>query len=75
MIHGETDTKYGTQLQHVCCAHFTLLSLDLNFRVGQVRLSRPRQVTQRVGVGMKPGVGHKGPEEVDQSLGGHAPLQ
>ena len=32
-------------------------------------------MTQRVRVGMKPGVGHEGPEGVDQSLGGRAPLQ
>ena len=36
--------------------------------VGQVGSSRPRPVTQRVGVGMKPGVGHKGPEGVDVHL-------
>ena len=35
------------------------------FGVGQVGSSRLRPVTQRVGVGMKLGVGHKGPEGVD----------
>ena len=45
-----------------------LHSLVPIFGVGQVGLSRPRPVTQRVGVGMKPGVGHEGPEGVDVHL-------
>ena len=52
-----------------------LHSLVPRFGVGQVGSSRPRPVTQRVGVGMKLGVGHESPEGVDRSLGGHAPLQ
>ena len=52
-----------------------LHSLVPRFGVGQVGSSRLRPVTQRVRVGMKPGVGHEGPEEVDQSPGGRAPLQ
>ena len=58
------DTEYRTQLQLVgalCPLH----SLVPRFGVGQVGSSRPRPVTQRVRVGMKPGVGHKGPEGVD----------
>ena len=51
-----------------------LHSLVPRFGVGQIRSSRPRPVTQRVRVGMKPGVGHEGPEGVDQSPGGRAPL-
>ena len=42
-----------------------LHSLVPRFGVGQVGSSRPRPVTQRVRVGMKPGVGHEGPEGVD----------
>ena len=52
-----------------------LHSLVPRFGVGQVGSSRPRPVTQRVGVGMKPGVGHEGPKGVDRSPGGRAPLQ
>ena len=52
-----------------------LHSLIPRFGVGQVRSSRPRPVTQRVRVGMKLGVGHEGPEGVDRSPGGRAPLQ
>ena len=56
-------------------ALYPLHSLVPRFGVGQVGSSRPRPVTQRVGVGMKPGVGHEGPRGVDRSPGGRAPLQ
>ena len=46
-------------------ALFPLHFLVPRFSVGEVGSSRWRLVTQRVGVGMKPGVGHKGPEGVD----------
>ena len=67
----------GHEVQDLASAHVLhpLHSLVPRFGVGQVRSSRPRPVTQRVGVGMKLGVGHEGPKEVDQSPGGHAPLQ
>ena len=52
-----------------------LHSLVPRFGVGQVGSSRLRPVTQRVGVGMKLEVGHEGPEGVDRSPGGRAPLQ
>ena len=57
------------------CVLCPLHSLVPRFGVGQVGSSRPRPVTQRVGVGMEPGVGHEGPGGVDRSPGGHAPLQ
>ena len=63
--------KYGTRLQLVHPLH----SLVPRFGVGQVRSSRPRLVTQRVRVGMKPGVGHEGPKGVERSPGGCTPLQ
>ena len=59
---------------HVLCPlHF----LVPRFGVGQVRSRRLRPVTQRVRVGMKPGVGHEGPKVKwwTASPGGHAPLQ
>ena len=74
MIHGpgEMDTEYRTWLQLML---YPLHFLVPRFGVGQVPSSRLRPVTQRVGVGMKLGVGHEGPEGVDRSLGGCAPLQ
>ena len=65
------EVRDSASARALCPLH----SLVLRFGVGQVGSSRPRLVTQSVGVGMKPGVGHKGPEGVDRSPGGRAPLQ
>ena len=65
------EVRDSASARALCPLH----SLVPRFGVGQVGLSRPRLVTQRVGVGMKLGVGHEGPKGVGQSLGGRAPLQ
>ena len=56
--HGVQDSASARALRPL---HF----LVPRFGVGQVGSSRLRPVTQRVGVGMKLGVGHEGPEGVD----------
>ena len=65
------EVRDSASARALCPLHF----LVPRFGVGQVGLNRLRPVTQRVRVGMKPGVGHESPEGVDQSLGGCAPLQ
>ena len=65
MIHSPGETENEVQDSASAHALHPLHSLVPRFGVGQVGLSRPRLVTQRVRVGMKPGVGHEGPEGVD----------
>ena len=62
MIHGPRGARHKVWDSASAHALHPLHFLVPRFGVGQDRLSRLRLGTQRVGVGMKPGDGHEGPE-------------